>query len=465
MKKFIRNTSTFTLVALATFVAVSVFSPVKKSNADEFDVGVNVSSVISLSTASDSVMMSAPVGGGFTSGNTSAIVLTNSAYGYTLAIEDTDSNTSMTSSGTEDEVSSNYLGSKTEDTLEENTWGFSVDGTKFYAIPKKNNPLILSKAMLPTSDDGATTTLTFGVKTYRYLTSGTYTNRIILTAYTNGVDGNPEGVDPSSDDPEELSDDFPEPYEEGEGTNENRLVLAKSMQDPKLKQYCANSYTPTYLADTSKVTRYFDGNYAPRATVKDKRDGNKYTITKLADGKCWMTTNLSIINKTITPDDSDVASNYAIPDGNLAAFSGFDSNSVMVDSTYGGYYTWYVATAGSGAGAVTGTAYDAPYSICPKGWALPTTTQYLTLSDAYGSYPGSRSVLFRKPEFANVMWGGHIYYSYMNGTGASGFYWSASTPADGNSRSVGDYLSVGDGVFTMMGDLRTRGLNIHCVLR
>ena len=429
MNKTAKNTTIFATVALATFVAVSVFSPVKKSNADELDVGVNVSSVISLSTASDSVMMSAPVGGGFTSGNTSAIVLTNSAYGYTLAIEDTDSNTSMTSSGTEDEVSSNYLGSKTEDTLEENTWGFSVDGTKFYAIPKKNNPLILSRAMLPTSDDGATTTLTFGVKTSRYLTSGTYTNRIILTAYTNGVDGNPEGVNPSSNDPEELSDDFPEPYEEGEGTNENRLVLAKSMQDPKLKQYCANTYTPTANSETAAYTRYFNGNQTPKAIVKDKRDGNKYEIAKLADGRCWMVQNMKIINMTITSELSDVESDYTLPasDYDMLANRNFVDKAAYVHEERGGYYNWYTATAGTG---YRGAIANATASICPKGWKLPSggeDSEFATLGNVY-----TFQQIANVPAFTTYGYITTLAHGYQGG----GLYWSYSDDNAYNARGL-----------------------------
>ena len=509
MNKVAKNTTIFTTVALATFATVSILSPAKKSNADEFDVGVNVSSVISLSTASDSVMMSAPVGGGFTSGNTSAIVLTNSAYGYTLAIEDTDSNTSMTSSGTEDEVSSNYLGSKTEDTLEENTWGFSVDGTKFYAIPKKNNPLILSKAMLPTSDDGATTTLTFGVKTSRYLTSGTYTNRIILTAYTNGVDGNPEGVDPSSNDPEEASDDVPEPYENGEGINENKLVLLTSMQDSHLHQYCTDTYTPTQNASTKAFSRFFDGDQIPRAVVKDKRDNTKYLISKLPDGYCWMSTNLQLdltaneplTNKltdlntktSYTPDRTTQTTvpggwptqniSYASyitlsyhPQGTLKYLQGGwtqsetptqDTNEYLWERV-GNYYNFFAATAGSATSSVTSTVVED--SICPKGWRLPLATRDTDKPSFYNFGIKSGITTNSSATVNNIVIGKYNYI--MTGrffdhfgsiqVGDPTWYWSAN--ANGADSAFNFYIGTSMVDF-QWNEVRSRGHQIRCVAR
>ena len=501
MKTFIKNTTIFASVAVATFMAVAVFSPATKSNADEFDVGVNVSSVISLSTSSASVMMNAPVGGGFTSGNTSAVVLTNSAYGYTLAIEDTDNNTSLTSTTSEDEISSNYLGSKTEDTLAENTWGFSVDGTKFYAIPKKNSPLILSRAMLPTSDDGSTTTLYFGVKTARNLTSGIYTNRIILTAYTNGVDGNPEGVDPSSDDPEELSDEIPEPYDIGEGANENKLVLLKSMQDPKLKKYCSESYTPTTAGRTVAMTRYFSTNSAPRAVVKDVRDGNKYLITKLADGNCWMTQNLALdldTSETLTADTTDLntkeswtpaTSTYmtkvswgnnatAVSDsvrsfhpesgeafikgGTATSESPTEDTPSYLWEKNGNYYNWKAATAGTGSSGSGWTTIND--SICPKGWKLPgwdanDKSFWSLLSNTYGlgSYGGNDMITtpFNFIRSGRITWSNGV----LDRIG-EGYFWT-NTSRGGDAGNILHHT----GYISQNAQSKAYGLSIRCVAR
>ncbi len=49
------------------------------------------------------------------------------------------------------------------------------------------------------------------------------------------------------------------------------------------------------------------------AQLKDVRDGKYYWVTKLADGKCWMTQNLDLdlsTSKALTSADSDVASSW-----------------------------------------------------------------------------------------------------------------------------------------------------------
>ena len=47
--------------------------------------------------------------------------------------------------------------------------------------------------------------------------------------------------------------------------------------------------------------------------LKDTRDGKYYWVSKLADGKCWMTQNLDLDLSTsiaLTPTTSDVSSNW-----------------------------------------------------------------------------------------------------------------------------------------------------------
>ncbi len=43
----------------------------------------------------------------------------------------------------------------------------------------------------------------------------------------------------------------------------------------------------------SQTTPAASATTVPTKTLTDSRDGNKYTISKLADGNCWMTQNLS----------------------------------------------------------------------------------------------------------------------------------------------------------------------------
>ncbi|MBR3269908.1 hypothetical protein IKG07_01530 [Candidatus Saccharibacteria bacterium] len=119
-------------------------------------------------------------------------------------------------------------------------------------------------------------------------------------------------------------------------------------------------------------------------TLQDARDGNSYTVAKLADGKVWMTTNLALAGGTkLYSETSNVPSGYSqatdtpyytLPNSSA---SGFSSPTVAyVYNTTNSYYSWLAATAGGkdrSGNDVTGNGADAPYSICPKGWRLPTT--------------------------------------------------------------------------------------------
>ncbi len=157
----------------------------------------------------------------------------------------------------------------------------------------------------------------------------------------------------------------------------------------------------------------------------DIRDGERYWITKLADGRCWMTEDLDFAiaseadggttldpatsnvstSKTIN-SDSTTGSTYrirretSVGDGGeitryIARNHGTASNyyngvDTPFDSTewhyrIGTFYGYGVATAGSGDNITSGNATE---SICPKGWYLPSAgyagADFNTLSGAYG---------------------------------------------------------------------------------
>ena len=83
-------------------------------------------------------------------------------------------------------------------------------------------------------------------------------------------------------------------------------------------------------------------NVGDSIRLVDERDGNFYTVKKLADGNVWMTENLRIANKTITPADSNITSNFTIPASSASGFNAQNTHNAYVDSTYGGYYTFYI---------------------------------------------------------------------------------------------------------------------------
>ncbi|MBR5027378.1 hypothetical protein IKX64_02215 [Candidatus Saccharibacteria bacterium] len=145
----------------------------------------------------------------------------------------------------------------------------------------------------------------------------------------------------------------------------------------------------------------------------DKRDEKGYFVSKLADGKVWMTQNLdftlSAEGTELDPATSDVQTTKTItavtdttnwgqsnttayfkdggelyfPNGTDTAVdaSSLDHKSDDLHYHIGSYYSWYAATAGSGDGLSADE--DAEESICPAGWRLPTSNSNLNTQEDY----------------------------------------------------------------------------------
>ncbi len=177
-------------------------------------------------------------------------------------------------------------------------------------------------------------------------------------------------------------------------------------------------------------------NFVPTATTNDNneeiqlvdtRDGKTYWVSKLKDGKCWMTQNLDLdlsTSKALTPSDSDVTASWT-PNRNMYAPNQVGSWTVKIDSAdsydpgnwyyqegasvvehnyttngananfnttpfvsngmhghIGNYYNFQAFSAINDSTSMksTGTTNT---SICPKGWTLPS--DYLGLLSAYGA--------------------------------------------------------------------------------
>ncbi len=142
-----------------------------------------------------------------------------------------------------------------------------------------------------------------------------------------------------------------------------------------------------------------------RTVVTDARDNRTYWIKKLADGKCWMLTNLAyagggtntygdvknITNSTV--GGSYVDAYYYIPaNANPTTYPTEPSTSTDAGATnpqYGYFYNWCAAM-----GAQTGTRacsdVSAPepnlsVSVCASGWRIPTMAEFQSLNNAINS--------------------------------------------------------------------------------
>ena len=222
---------------------------------------------------------------------------------------------------------------------------------------------------------------------------------------------------------------------------------------------CKANTTPNSTAtqlDTDG-SHHGDPNYVPTKTLTDTRDNNTYTVSKLADGKCWMTQNLRIINKTITPADSNVTTNYTIPASSLSDFSSYDTSNAYVDSD-GGFYTWHAATAGTGTQALSTDGQNTTASICPKGWRLPTGGGNGEFKTLYNNYPSS-SALRSSP--ANFILSGHANNSSRSYQGLSGDYWSSTVNSSYNAYNLGLRTSA---VYpASSGNFKLFGFSVRCI--
>ena len=189
-----------------------------------------------------------------------------------------------------------------------------------------------------------------------------------------------------------------------------------------------SSASTTFTMPASAATIYANGSVSrtyiqnittsncptSRTLVYDSRDNKGYYIQKIGS-LCWMTSNLNITAGTnITPANSNITSNYTIPS--------YAENS----STYGGYYDYATASAGSYEGS---GGNDITQDICPKGWKLPSYSNYRTLLSSYNT--GAK--LAASPWYG--LYGGHRDWAFSDGdysrVGSYMYYWTSSQEAEG----------------------------------
>ena len=185
------------------------------------------------------------------------------------------------------------------------------------------------------------------------------------------------------------------------------LLLLSSSANPADAYYKNRGFTVRCVADDRSISDISDmqemtpticdnTDTGAAATLTDSRDGNTYTVKKLNDGRCWMTQNLNLTAPTkgyIDETDSNVDSK--LPDtgtwndmvtNNCAEGSNTTFCVANNSNGYGAMYSWYAATATSGNSEMTSTT--APYSVCPKGWRLPsggTNGEFVELSKSYNN--------------------------------------------------------------------------------
>ena len=415
-----------------------------ESTSSSANASVTVSDTIRLTlTGGDLVINNLTPGTSADSNIITATVTSNSPYGFHLSATTGTKNgtTSLVNTADSNFVFTNLDSNKASlSNFSDNTWGYSystnngtswVSGDYGTATQTGYNGLALDN-----DDSGATGTTLFNSDTYTNSTavkfkigakssqtqaSGTYTGTVNFYAVTN-----------------------PKPI--------ITIANATTMQEVEA---CPES--------VPMETVY---------TLTDPRDNQTYKVARLKDGKCWMVENLNLAGGTaLSSDDTDVTSEYInsfSTSNNLtktgdtivlpaSSTSGFDTSNYAYIYNSGktgtdcsdpgcySYYSWDAATLGSGRSINTDNT-DALYSICPKGWRLPTSGaqsnngwkrgDFYKLATAYGANLES-NYYDNSPTFNNnagpnttvpkfLLAGGYGDGSFSSG-GSSGFYWSSTS--------------------------------------
>jgi uncharacterized protein (TIGR02145 family) len=232
-------------------------------------------------------------------------------------------------------------------------------------------------------------------------------------------------------------------------------------------------------------------------TRVDIRNNKIYNIIKLkmsSDGsndRCWMQENLKIAGVTLTPTDSNVASNFVLPA--VATSSPTSSHDVIRPvyrdispynaDPYGYLYNWataiaysvdqYGASANNDSRDVTGTAQ---YSICPKGWRLPfgsaDNTNEFALVDIYSyggtgnNRSGDTTILdeWLAPSGFAAVYGGYGF----NNQGVNAYFWSSTTypPQPSAPSFIGAYrffLGYTGVIYTQDATSKTVTFSVRCI--
>ena len=266
----------------------------------------------------------------------------------------------------------------------------------------------------------------------------------------------------------------------------------------------------TYMQDLTKAI-VDNTPIGTTATLKDKRDEQEYKVAKLNDGKLWMTENLNLAGGTaLSADTTDVDSNYITnftTSNNLtkgdntiilpaSSTTGFNQNNYSFVYNSGNktdncsapgcysYYSWDAATLGSGRSISTDNT-DAPYSLCPKGWKLPTSgatsnegwkrSDFYRLATAYGADLESS---YRDGDTAtSANFYNNAGYNTIPDFLIAGYYYNSSFLAGGLSGSCQSSTSYSSDVSAHLfyyypgytnvssNDSRARGSSLRCLFR
>ena len=397
------------LVSVFAFTFTFMLSSL--AHADNVVVNAEIQSVLAITAPSKLDLNIMPSSTGtLTSGEVEVNVTSNNATGYALSMSANTDNTALTNTETSDTINSTTNAFESPNTLSANTWGWypsslstnpgsSTGNYQFMAIPAVSSAATVKTTATPSTND--ISTVSFGVSVDTSIPAGTYANTVVFSAVANYVQQtitisfNGNGADGGS-----MANQYidagtsqnlnPNGYTRTgfifSGWNTEPDGTGTSYADQASYQAPAepSSYSVTLYAQWEEgyamqdFTNALCQNLASSSsfTVTDIRDNNDYTV-RYINGNCWMTQNLRLAGgTTLTSTYSNVSSSYTIPTTDLTSGNSLTDGRIHNSgNTTTGY--WYNSCAASaGTNCQTSTTTNTTYDICPKGWRLPTNSEF-----------------------------------------------------------------------------------------
>ncbi len=211
-----------------------------------------------------------------------------------------------------------------------------------------------------------------------------------------------------------------------------------------------------------------------RTRAFDARDNNTYWVQQLADGRCWMLTNLAyagggmntygdvkvLVHSTATLPQFTQRRYVIHADSNPTSEPSSPSISTSGGGQYGYFYNWCAAMGGQETAAcanATTPATDPTVSVCPAGWRLPNTSEFASLNTAVngGSTTSDAGFLTNWLAMRNGGWFG----GFVNQV-TDGYYWSSSPDSAGFSFSLRIRAAS---VLTAYSNSKNSGFAVRCI--
>ncbi len=377
--KEIKNSCVLFLAIFGLFTGTKVFattysteSPVRFTFNSELHVDIDSADIeildLAPGTSSDSNVVGLTISTNNVAGYSASATVGNATYNTTSMVHNnnTDAFTSITTDSS--------LSSLTTD----NTWGYATsldDGSSwsnFSGLPIYTE----SAKLLATTDSPASDAIKFKInaKAATSQSAGDYKNVINFTVVANV---------PPRDFPDVVPPDIPKDPETG---------------DPIIQEI---DYA------TCNLVEVYDTEYI----VTDSRDHKRYAISKLRDGKCWMTQNLDFdIPSTALSSLNTNLTQYGV--GGYTSSEGYSKNGDII------YWTPDNATIPTSdidsSGHVSGWQDDgnSPYSVDPGNWY--STDVWYDESNEYNYLAGNASNRFSTSAYSGNGIHGHVgnYYNW-----------------------------------------------------